>query len=443
MKVAIVGAGVSGLVAADRLGRFHDVTLFDEQRQLGGHARTVEVEVDGQVQPLDVGFMVFNQRNYPRFVELLDDLGVASRPTQMSFSVHAAANGFQYNGSSLAGLLARKRNLVDPGFYRMVRDILRFNREAPRLLNSPGGAEAEPTVEEFLSAGRYSREFADYYLLAMGSAIWSCPPGRFQQFPVRFIAEFFAQHGLLSLRDRPVWRVVEGGARTYVRALARRFHGRMRLSTRVLSVRRSAACVEIVTPSGVENYDHVIFACHSDQALAMLADPTPREAEILRCFPYQHSTALLHTDVRLLPSRRRAWASWNYLVRADDPRATVTYCLNILQHIRARETFCLTLNGEDLVAPDRVLERFEFAHPVFTTSRAAAQARHQELIGCHRTSYCGAYWRNGFHEDGVQSALAVCQALGAPAAWNWHEPQGATLLKTNQAPRQTEALGHA
>jgi len=444
MKIAIIGAGVSGMVAADHLGRCHDVTLLDEQPQLGGHARTLDVEVDGQVHALDVGFMVFNERTYPRFVGLLDELGVSSRPTEMSFSVRAQASGFEYNGSSLAGLLARKRNLVEPGFYRMVRDILRFNREAPRLLVTRGSdTTIEPTVEDFLTAGRYSREFAEYYLLAMGSAIWSCPAGCFQKFPVRFIAEFFAQHGLLSLRDRPVWRVIEGGARTYVRALARRFHGHMRLATPVRSVHRSASAVEIVTPTGAESYDHVIFACHSDQALQLLADPTAREAELLQCFPYQRSTALLHTDVRLLPGRRRAWASWNYLVRPDDPRATVTYCLNILQHLRAREVFCLTLNGDDLVDPNRVLQRFEFAHPVFTTTRAAAQARHHELIGVNRTSYCGAYWRNGFHEDGVQSALAVCRALGTPAASDLRETHGAAVPDTSQTPDQVGAFGHA
>lgn len=415
MKIAVIGAGISGLTAAVHLSARHDVDLFEANDYLGGHANTVDVEKGGERHAIDTGFVVFNERTYPNFVAMLHELGVQSRPTPMSFSLRCDRTGLEYNGSSLAGLFVQRRNLIRPRFWRMLRDVLRFNREA--LVQTSQGAKdaraAEMTVAEFLAIGGYSDEFAENYLGPMGSAIWSCPIGLFREFPVRFVVEFFRNHGLLDLRDRPTWRVIEGGARTYVSAMLRRYRGRVRTGTPVTRVVRCPDRVLITArDSRSLAFDHVILACHSDQALRMLADPTPVERELLSAFPYQRNVALLHTDTSMLPRRRRAWASWNYhLPRQKASRATVTYCMNILQNIRSRHVFNLTLNSPDPIDPAKVLGRFVYDHPVFTTDRAAAQARHHEVIDVNRTSFCGAYWRNGFHEDGVWSALAVCHAI--------------------------------
>ena len=416
MQIAIIGAGISGLTAAYRLSTAHDVTLFEANDYLGGHTNTVDVEVDGEQHAIDTGFIVFNDRTYPNFIALLDELGVRSRPTSMSFSVRCDAANLEYNGSSLNGLFAQRRNLLRPGFYRMLTDILRFNREAPELVLNQSATD-ETTVGEYLAQQRYSREFAEYYLLPMGAAIWSCPLGTFADFPIRFIAEFYQNHGLLSVRNRPTWRVIEGGSRNYVARMAERFADRIRLKMPVEQVSRTSDGVMVKPQSEpASHFDHVIFACHSDQALRMLADPTPTEQAVLSEFPYGRNIAVLHTDHCVLPKRRRAWASWNYQYSGPPANeatqsASVTYQMNILQHIRSKHVFNVTLNSEQQIDPAKVLKRIEYHHPIFTVRRAAAQARHRELINVNRTSYCGAYWGNGFHEDGVVSAMRVCASL--------------------------------
>ncbi len=411
MKIAIIGSGISGLVAAYRLDPDHHVMVFEANNYAGGHTNTVDVELDGERHAIDTGFIVFNDWTYPNFTGLLEELSVASRPTTMSFSVSDERTGLEYNGHSLRTLFAQSRNLLRPSFYRMLLDILRFNRESQRLV---AGLDDGTTVGEFLLRHGYSRAFAEQYLLPMGAAIWSCPTGVFSQFPIRFIVDFYYNHGLLSITRRPTWRVVDGGSRTYVQAITLGFRDRIRLRTPVQSVRRLEDRV-LVQPRGgeSESFDHVIFACHSDQALRILArDATTTEREVLPAFPYERNVAVLHTDISLLPRIRRAWASWNYRLSGDaSAHASVTYNMNILQGIRSRHTFCLTLNDESRIAPDQVLRRFEYHHPVFTTQRGAAQARHAELLDSNRTSFCGAYWRNGFHEDGVVSANAVVNAI--------------------------------
>ena len=414
MKVAIIGSGISGLTAAYRLHAEHDITVFEANGYPGGHTNTVNVELDGEHHAIDTGFIVFNDWTYPNFISLLDELGVASQPTTMSFSVRDERTGLEYNGHSLNTLFAQRRNLVRPSFYRLVSEIMRFNREARRLVEKD---HDETTVGEFLSRHGYSQSFAEQYLLPMGAAIWSCPLGAFSRFPIRFIVDFYHNHGLLSIRRRPTWRVVRGGSKTYVDAMIREFRDRIRLCTPIESVRRFPNRVEVQPRGKVsESFGHVIFACHSDQALRILDDDaTSTERNVLSAFPYSRNVAVLHTDIATLPRTRRAWASWNYRLRRDhESPASVTYNMNILQGIRSRNTFCVTLNDEARVAPDRVLRRFEYHHPVFTTRRAAAQTRHCELLNANRTSYCGAYWRNGFHEDGVVSALAVVKALQSP-----------------------------
>jgi len=416
MKVAIIGAGISGLTAAYRLSVSHDITVFEANDYLGGHTNTVNVELDGEHHAIDTGFIVFNDRTYPNFIALLNELNVKSLPTSMSFSVRCDAANLEYNGSSLNGLFSRRSNLIRPAFYRMLRDILRFNKEACGLVLSNSVSD-ETTVGEFLRRNNYSREFADHYLLPMGSAIWSCPVGTFETFPIRFIVEFYKNHGLLSVRNRPVWRVIEGGSKRYVTQMVKRFQDRVCLNTPIEKVVRTASAV-VVTPKNKppETFDHVVFGCHSDQCLRMLADPTAVERCVLSEFPYERNIAVLHTDESVLPTKRRAWAAWNYLLNErtspkDTHPATVTYQMNILQHLKSRHSFNVTLNSDQNISPAKVLRRFEYSHPVFTVRRAAAQARHSELINTNRTSYCGAYWGNGFHEDGVVSAIRVCDAL--------------------------------
>lgn len=411
MRIAVVGAGISGLVVAQRLCRMHAVTVFEANDYIGGHTNTVDVTVAGQTLAIDTGFIVFNETTYPHFCRLLAELQVESQCTDMSFSVRDDGDALEYNGSSLNTLFANRRNLVRPSFYRLLADVLRFNREAPRVLNEIADSM---TVEEFLVRYRYSQAFAKQYLLPMGSAVWSCPMGAFAQFPIRFIIDFYQNHGLLKVFNRPIWRVIRGGSRNYIPPLVRHFRDRIRLRTPVLRVRRFSDRVELDTPNAPpDTFDWVVFACHSDQALRMLGDSaTKDERDVLSAFPYQRNEAILHTDTTILPRARRAWASWNYRIRggANSP-ACLTYNMNLLQSIQAPQTLCVTLNAEELISPECILRRFVYHHPVYNTQRAAMQARHAELLTVNRTSYCGAYWRNGFHEDGVVSALRVVEAL--------------------------------
>lgn len=441
MKIAVIGSGIAGMVCARLLHDRHDVTLFEANAYPGGHTNTVRCDVDGQSINVDTGFIVFNERTYPNFVGLLDDLGVESRPTSMGFSVRCDRCGLEYNGSSPSGLFAQRRNLLRPSFHRMLADIVRFNGQAVRVL---ADLSDEMTVGRFLKFQGYSSGFAEHYLYPMGAAIWSCPMAAFEQFPIRFIIEFYRNHGLLDLRNRPVWKVIAGGSRRYVEPLLAPLRDRLRLNCPVGRIRRSDDAVEIQHAAGTEQFDEVVLACHSDQALAMLEDPSPLECATLGEFPYSRNTAVLHTDESLLPRRRSAWASWNYHIRAgEESRPAVTYNMNILQHIESPRTVCVTLNEEDAVAPESILRTFRYSHPVFTTRRAAAQRRHRDLIRRCRTSYCGAYWGNGFHEDGLVSALAVCEAFGIVPRWSVRPGPSTVHLEGDFATTLTEVAGHA
>jgi len=410
MRIAIIGSGISGLVAARHLHAAHELTVFEANDYAGGHTNTVSVNVEGESHAVDTGFIVFNDRTYPNFCRLLHELEVESVPTSMSFSVRADEDQLEYQGSSLSGLFAQKRNLMRPGFYRMIRDILRFNREALDLAENSGD---EQTVGEFLTQHRYSSQFARHYLLPMGAAIWSCPTGTFRNFPIGFICDFYRNHGLLSLKNRPTWRVIKGGSRNYVEALTRPFRDRILLRTPVRAVVRRPDCVMVESERGLQHYDEVIFACHSDQALSILGEQASSvEKSLLGSIPYEANTAVLHTDISLLPRRRSAWASLNYHIPAGtSDHAMLTYNMSILQQIESRHTFCVTLNEDSAIDPEKIIARFRYSHPVFTTQRRLAQARHRELIRNDRLSFCGAYWGNGFHEDGVNSARAVASAF--------------------------------
>lgn len=411
MKIAIVGSGISGLVAAYLLSRHHDITVFERNDYIGGHTHTVPVDHDGVRYPVDTGFIVFNRQYYPNFTTLLDRLGVASQPTSMSFSVRCDHTGLEYNGSSLNGLFAQRRNLLRPGFWRMLRDFVRFSREAPALLSDDAD---HVTVEDYVRSAGYGESFTRHYLVPLGSSLWSAPPEGFRRFPMRFVVAFLHQHGMLQVRRTSRWRVVAGGSWRYVDAVTRTFRDRVRVRCPVRSVRRHRDEVELSTADGqVARFDHVVMACHADTALRLVGDASPQEREILGAFPYQPNEVILHTDTAVLPRRRRAWASWNYHCRiGGGERVGATYNMNMLQGLRAPQTFCVTLN-EDGIDPSRVIERIPYEHPIATPGRSAATRRHAELINANRTSYCGAYWGYGFHEDGVNSALAVCRAFGA------------------------------
>ena len=371
---------------------------------MGGHTHTHRIELDGQVHHVDTGFIVFNDRTYPNFIALLDELGVESQPSSMTFSVRDAVRGFEYNGTSLNGLFAQRSNLLRPSFMGMIAEILRFHRVAPSLLE---GGRHEIPLGTYLRENGFGGRFVRDYLLPMGAAIWSTDPSLMLEFPARFFVRFLHNHGMLTLDDRPVWRVIRGGSARYVEKLVAPFADRILLNTPVELVRRHAANV-VVHSRGrrAEAFDHVFFACHADQALALLADPSPQEREILGALPYQRSEAVLHTDTSLLPRRRRAWAAWNFHRLDDrDDGVALTYNMNILQGLHARRTLCVTLNASDHVDPRHVLRRVRYEHPLFTLAGVAAQGRHHLISGVRRTHYCGAYWRFGFHEDGVASAL--------------------------------------
>jgi uncharacterized protein len=405
VRIAIVGSGIAGNVVARRLCREHDIAVFEAAGHVGGHTHTHSIEHAGERHEIDTGFIVFNDWTYPNFVALLEELRVESQPSSMSFSVRNEASGLEYNGTSLNGLFAQRRNLLRPSFHRMLRDILRFNREAPAMLERDSGE----TLGGYLAAGGYSARFVGDYLVPMGAAIWSTNPARMLAFPARFFVRFFHNHGMLSVNARPQWRVVRGGSARYVERLVAPFRKRIRLDTPVESVRRVAGGVQVKARGlEAERFDRVFFACHADQALGLLADPTPLEREVLGAFPFQENEAVLHTDTSLLPCARRAWAAWNYHVpSAAGTGVALTYNMNILQTLRSRETFCVTLNRTAQIRPERILRRMTYHHPLFTPAGVAAQQRHQELNGSHRAYFCGAYWRFGFHEDGVVSALAA------------------------------------
>ncbi|NIW24992.1 MAG: NAD(P)-binding protein [Gammaproteobacteria bacterium] len=408
LKVAVVGTGIAGNVAAYRLAREHDITVFEADSRIGGHTNTLDIEYDGRQYAVDTGFIVFNDRTYPNFIALLDELGVGWRDSDMSFSVQHETIGLEYNGTTYNSLFAQRSNLLRPSFYRMIRDIVRFNREAPALLE-PGASAL--SLDEYLADGRYSREFIEHYIIPMGAAIWSTQPQLMGEMPARFFVRFFENHGLLNVYDRPTWRVVEGGSSRYVDKLVAGHRDRIRLNTPVEAVRRVPGGVEIKARGlETERFDHVFFACHSDDALEMLTDATPAEREVLGAIPYEHNDVVLHTDASLMPKRRLAWAAWNYhILRRAQARVAVTYNMNILQGIEAPVEFCVTLNNTAAIDPSKIIARFDYRHPMFTPDAVAAQQRHAEISGADRTYYCGAYWRYGFHEDGVVSALTALE----------------------------------
>jgi predicted NAD/FAD-binding protein len=404
MKIAVIGTGIAGNVAARELCREHEITVFEAADHVGGHTHTHSIDDNGRPLAIDTGFIVFNDWTYPNFIALLDELGVSSQPSEMSFGVKCERTGLEYKGHTLNTLFAQRRNLLRPSFHRMLRDIVRFNREARRLLEAGDDAL---TLGEYLHNNHYSAAFTDYYIIPMGAAIWSAEPRRMLSFPATSFARFFANHGLLNIKNRPQWRVIRGGSRRYVDKLTAPFRQQIRLNTPVTGITRHATHVEVSSAGyGMERFDHVFIACHSDQALAMLHDASPLEREVLGAIPYQQNDVVLHTDTSLLPRRRLAWSAWNYhRLAGDNASVAVTYNMNLLQGLSTQQTYLVTLNNSAAINPDKIIKRLSYDHPVFTQQGIAAQQRQGEINGDRRSYFCGAYWRYGFHEDGVVSAL--------------------------------------
>lgn len=415
--IAVVGSGIAGLSAAWLLARRHAVTLYEASSTLGGHTNTVDVTVEGSTFPVDTGFLVFNDRTYENLVALFEHIGIASVASDMSFSVRVDQEGLEWAGSSIATVFAQKRNLIKPEFWGMLKDILHFNRESTALVER--GVAAEGTLGEFLDRGGYGRAFREWYLLPMSAAIWSCPTASMLGYPAATFLRFCYNHGLLQVNGRPKWRTVAGGGREYVRRLASDLQD-VRLATPVLGVRRYEDGVTVRTGSGLERFDAVVLASHSDQALALLEDADPDEQAILSAVGYQPNDAWLHTDHSLLPRRRDAWSSWNYLTdeaRLDGRPVTVSYLINMLQPLPCRSPVVVTLNPTREPRPESVLRRFEYSHPVFDVAAIKAQHRLPLIQGRRSTWFCGAWTGFGFHEDGLKSGMAVANAMGVKAPW--------------------------
>lgn len=413
MKIAIIGTGISGLTTAHLLSKKHQVTVFEANDYIGGHTATVDVQVPSGRYAIDTGFIVFNNWTYPNFIKLMTNLKVAWKDSSMSFSVKSQASGLEYNGTTINSLFAQRSNIFRPSFYRMIKDIMRFNKESLQVLESPNNE----LLGDYLKKRNYSNEFKMNYIVPMGAAIWSASVEQMDLFPIEYFVRFFKNHGMLSVNDRPVWKVIQNGSRSYIEPLIQNFKNHIHLKSKVLQVVRSEKEVAVMFEkngsTSAESFDEVVFASHSDQTIKMLSDITPLEKEILGGFSYQPNSVVLHTDITLLPKRKLAWAAWNYFIpQTDLGRVALTYNMNILQGIKSPETFCVSLNQDNLIDPQKILRRFEYDHPVYTRAAFESQKRWREISGKNRTHFCGAYWGYGFHEDGVNSALQVCGSFG-------------------------------
>jgi predicted NAD/FAD-binding protein len=412
MKIAIIGSGISGLTASYLLNRNHDITLFEKNDYIGGHTHTHDIEDSGKTWHVDSGFIVYNEWTYPNFIKLLDQLGVKRQVTRMGFSVKSPSKNLEYAGHSLNALFAQRSNIISPSFYRMLRSMKRFNEEARKDLLS---IHKKTTLGEYLQENNYPVEFIDNYIIPIGAAIWSTIPSNMLNIPAIFFIRFFENHGLLQILDRPKWWVIKDGSNQYVKKITAEFEHKIRLSTPVQIIKRktNSVILRFGSERQEEDFDAVVLATHSNQALRLLEEPTEKEKEILDLLPYQRNEAVLHFDDSILPKRRLAWSSWNYLLdqNKDDPVA-LTYNMNILQNLNSSKTFCVTLNSLESIDKNKIIKNLSYEHPLFTIEGINAQKRKREISGHNNTYYCGAYWGNGFHEDGVVSALDVCSQFG-------------------------------
>lgn len=415
-NIAIIGTGISGLTCAHLLHEEHTITVYEPNDYIGGHTATKDVQVNGEKTAVDTGFIVFNNWTYPNFIKLLTKLGVDYQPTEMSFSVRHQGTNIEYNGHNLNSLFAQRRNLFRPRFWRIVRDIVRFNKLCKALIEQAADTAGE-TLSSFLTANNFSEDFSEHYIYPMCAAIWSASLAQTKDFPLTFFLQFFNNHGLLNIKDRPQWYTIKGGSREYIKPLVAPFESSIKLNCGVAAVDYSGQHVAVTDEHGdIRHFDEVIFACHSDQALAMLSTPTEDHQRVLGNIGYASNNVVLHNDVQQLPHRKRAWASWNYRLTGELNEqarpASVTYNMNILQRLSSPTTYCVSLNTTD-IAHSKVLGEYDYAHPQFSPTMVAAQQQREQICGQHHLHFCGAYWYNGFHEDGVRSALDVCKRFGA------------------------------
>lgn len=412
-KIAIIGSGISGLLSGYMLARRHDVTVFEASSEIGGHTATKIVSAPEGNLAVDTGFIVFNDRTYPHFLKLLAQLNVAYQPTEMGFSVACQRTGFEYSGTSLNGVFAQRKNIFNMSHWRMLKEIVKFNAACTQLYKDNCIPE-DQTLGEYLQLKGYSEKFINFYILPMVSAIWSSPIGTAAAMPLTFFVRFFHNHGLLTVSQQPQWYTIKGGSHQYLQPLTEKYKDTIFTNCPVLNVKRNPDSVSVTTALfGEQLFDEVVFACHSDQALKLLIDPSPAENDILAAIPYQSNQVVLHSDMRLLPKLRRSWASWNYiLLNHGEDNVALTYNMNILQKLNSAITFCVTVNAGKTIAPEKIYGEYQYSHPMFTRESVAAQARWEEISGVNHTHFCGAYWRNGFHEDGVVSAIRVAEMLG-------------------------------
>jgi predicted NAD/FAD-binding protein len=415
-KIAIVGTGVSGLTCAYLLNRNHDITVYEANDYIGGHTATKQIEDNGQTHHIDTGFIVFNDWTYPNFIKLITKLGVDFQPTEMSFSVTSKPANLEYNGNNLNSLFAQRRNILRPRFWRIVRDILKFNKACKQMV-ADNTDTSTLTLQDVIEELKLSDDFARYYILPMCAAIWSSSLKQTRRFPLTFFLQFFNNHGLLNITDRPQWYTIKGGSSQYIEPLIAEFKTKIKLSCGVVSVVRQEDQWKVVdSQNNSALYDEVVFACHSDQALKMLDEPSDAHKTVLGNIPYASNDVVMHKDVGQLPKRKLAWASWNYRLKEDTSEemrpASVTYNMNILQRLSVPNTYCVTLNNTDEITPASILGRYDYAHPQYSAEMVAAQQQRNKICGVDNLHFCGAYWYNGFHEDGVRSALDVCERFG-------------------------------
>ncbi len=413
MKIAIIGSGISGLTAAYLLNNKHEITIFESNNYIGGHTHTHDLIIDEEKVSVDSGFIVYNENTYPNFIKLLGTLNVESQKTQMGFSVKSIKNNLEYSGNSLSAMFAQRSNILKPSFLIMIKNILRFNKEAEIQINK---MSIETTLKDFLAYYKYSPYFINNYILPIGAAIWSTKISSMLEMPALFFIKFFKNHSLLQIKNRAQWYVIKNGSNKYIKKLTKSFENKIRLLTPVQKVIRTEKEVEIIfglDESLKETFDAVIFANHSNQALELLDNPSKSEQEILSAIKYQKNDILLHVDDSILPQRKAVWSSWNFLLDSEsDKPVALTYNMNILQNLKCKKTLCVTLNSKDQIDKNKILKKIVYYHPLFTVDSLKAQSRKNEINGKNNSYFCGAYWRNGFHEDGVVSALDVCKKFG-------------------------------
>ncbi len=410
MKIAIIGSGISGLTTAHLLHGDFDIHLFEANDYIGGHTNTVAVGNDHGSYMVDTGFIVFNETTYPNFCRLISNLGVQSQPTEMTFSVRSAKSGIEYNAHSLSTFFAQKKNLFFPSHYKMIFDIFRFRTQFDKL--TAHKHDAKPLVP-YLQKHGYGEQFINHFILPITASLWSAKPDKARNFPLGTFVRFFKKHGFLNIKNPFTWQVIKGGSKTYVEKITTQFKNKIHLSCPVLSIKRNENCVELKHKDGIEVFDHVVLAVHSDQARSMLEDPTDKENEILGAIGYQQNHVILHTDTSILPENQSIWASWNYFIpNKEQQSATLSYDMNILQDLTSPDEFLVSLNQQDFINSSKIIGKYLYHHPVYSPEVPAAQKRHAEISGIGRTHYCGAYWGYGFHEDGVNSGLAVCKHFG-------------------------------